>query len=288
MTGRQALLQAQTQRASFGPVINAASGSYRTTVAALLASLGREQRATGSEDLVANLRLEGSLDESALLFDARASAREALAHRPDLEQLRSLARALREDARITRGGYYPLARVYVTGDIIPDSFTRSDRPNALRAGDSVRTTEIRPGVRYDWNVIDTGTVRGAAQSIDRSREQVEVSLKGLEDNVPRTLARLRATLDQDTATLRDIRENSKVAQDTLNIISDTVAKGTGTQLDFMNAQTGLLVARSSLLTARLDASDARAEYDFVTGRYLRFVPTTNPGKSGESTARPPK
>lgn len=288
LTGRQSLLQAQTQRAGFGPVINSATGSYRATVASLLASMGREQQRTGSGDLVANLRLEGSLDESALLFDARAAARDALAHRPDLEGLRSLARALREDARITRGGYYPLVRVYVTGDLIPDSFTRSDRPNALREGDSVRTTEIRPGIRYDWNVVDTGLIRGGAQSIDRTREQTEISLKALEDNIPRTLARLRATLDRDTATLRATRENSTVAQDTLNIISDTVAKGTGTQLDFMNAQTGLLVARSSLLGARLDASNARAEYDFVTGRYLRFVPTANVGRSGESALRPVK
>ena len=71
----------------------------------------------------------------------------------------------------------------------------------------------------------------------------------------------------------------------MNIISDTVAKGTGTQLEFMNAQTGYLTARTSLLNARLDASNARTEYDFVTGRYLRFVPTADTRKSSGSAAR---
>ncbi len=280
LTGRQALLQAQIQRANFSTAITSATGSYRTSLTALLASMGREQRTVGGGDLVANVRLEGTLDAAPMHFDPRAAAEQALTHRPDLEALRVLVRSEREDAKITRAGYYPLVRVYVTGDLIPQSSSRSDRPNQLREGDDVRTTEIRPGARYDWAALDFGAVRGAAQEIDRTREAVEINLHRLEQNVTGDLSQLRAAAQSAAATIQALRDNLVAAQDTLNIVTGAVAQGTGSQLEFDNAQTGLLTTRGSLLQAQLQASNSRAEYDRVTGGYLRFV-TADEGRKHE-------
>ena len=241
-------------------------------------------RATGGRDLVANIRLEGSLDEAPLRFDARAAAEQALAHRPDLEALRVAARIYREEAGIARTGYLPLVRIYVTGDAIPQSSSRNNTPNQLREGDDIRTTEIRPGARYDWTVIDFGNVRGTAQLTDRTRESVEINLHRLEQNLPGDLSQLRAASESAAATVRALRDNLAAAQDTLNIVTATVAQGTGSQLEFDNAQTGLLATRSSLLQALLQASNSRAEYDRITGGYLRFVTANGPGKA-ESEAR---
>ena len=279
LSSRQALLQAQTQRAGFASLITATTGAYRTTLTALLAAMGREQSAVGGGDLVANVHLEGELDDKPITFDSRLAARQALASRSDLLALRLLIRSFREDARITRAGYYPLVRVYVTGELIPQSFVRSDRPNALRSGDQVQTSEIRPGGQYSWNVIDTGLVSGTAQLIDRTREQLEASLVRLEQDIPRNLARLRAQLDDAAATIKATTENLTAAQDTLNIVTASVAQGTDSQLDFENAETGLLSTRSSLLQARFQASIARAEFDSVAGGYLRFVPAAEPARS---------
>lgn len=284
LIGRQALLQAQTQRANFTPLINTTTSGYRGALTMLLTLMGRDQRQTGHGDLVAGVRLEGAFDDAAFTFDPHTVAAHALAHRPDLESLRSLIRSFQEDARTIRAGYYPLVRVFVTGDLLPQSFQHTENNNALRSGDQVRTTEIRPGVRYDWSVIDTGTVSGGAQAIDRSRESVAASLHQLELSIPSDLSRLRAQLDDAAATIRSLKVNVTAAQDTLNIVAGTVAQGTGTQLEFNEAQSELLNARSSLLTAQYSATSAVTDFDRVAGNYLRFVTTARSGGTASQSS----
>jgi outer membrane protein TolC len=50
-----------------------------------------------------------------------------------------------------------------------------------------------------------------------------------------------------------------------------VAQGTNNQLEFLDAQNGVLATRAGLLAAELKISSAHAEFDRVTGGYLRFV-----------------
>ena len=272
LRGRQNVLASQVQRANFDPVIVAATGSYRSTLAGLLQIMGREP-GTGAngDDPVAHITLGGTLEDAAFDFDAAAAARESLEHRPDLRALRAQMQATKEDAAIIRGGYYPRIRVYVAGEILPENFVRSTQPNAVRSSDQVQTSEIRPGVRGDWTVIDTGAIQGEARRLDAVRAELEVNVQRLEKDIPGELAAVRAAIHGSAVSLDALRGNVTTAQDTLNIINAGITQGINSQLEFLDAQNGVLATRAGLLAAELDLSLARAEFDRITGRYLHFV-----------------
>ena len=280
LRARPDLLSAQVRRANFAPSIPDAAGSYRSDLALLLQRMGRRPGpGAGRADALDRITLGGALEESPLRFDAEAVGREALARRPDLQALRAAARASKEDANIARGGYYPRIRVYVAGELIPQSFVRSNRPNALRSSDQVQTTEIRPGVTGNWNVVDTGTVQGQAQEIDATRAAIEVNLQRLERNIPGELAGVRAVLEQASGTLLALRGNVEVAQNTLNIINSGVAQGINSQIEFLDAQSGVLTTELGIVEAKFALSAARNEFDRITGRFLRYV-TDEPPAAG--------
>ncbi len=270
--GRQDLLIAQVQRANFDPSVVEAAGTYRSTLATLLQTMGRQPgTGPGGGDPITRITLRGELDESTFSFDAEAVGKEALAHRSDVLSLRVQAQALKEDARITRGAYYPRVQLYLAGELLPEGFVRSSRPNAIRSTDQVQTTEIRPGAREDWTVIDTGAIRGESRRQDAVRAEIEVGLQRLERNIPGELAGVRATVDRSAATVRAFRGNVDIAQNTLNIINAGVAQGINSQIEFLDAQTGVLTTRLGILDAALALTQGRTEFDRITGRYLRFV-----------------
>ena len=270
--GRQGLLAAQVQRGNFDPGVLDAVGSYRSSLATLLQTMGRQPGVgAGGDDPLDHITLSGSLDETPLTFDAAAAGQEALAHRPDILALREQVRGLREDANITRAGYFPRVQLYLAGELLPQSFVRSSRPNAIRSTDQVQTTEIRPGVRGDWTVIDTGNVQGEAHRLDAVRGELEVGLQRLERSVPGELAGIRATINSNAESLKTLRGNVDVAQNTLNIITAGVAQGVNSQLEFLDAQSGLLNTRLGILDAAYTLSVSRTEYHRITGQYLRYV-----------------
>ncbi len=283
--GRQDLLIAQVQRANLDPLVLETAGTYRSTLASLLQLMGRQPgMSPGGEDPLTRISLRGALEENSITFDAGTVGREAIAHRPDIQSVRALVQGYKEDARIVRGGYYPRVQLYLAGELIPESFVRSSRPNAIRSSDQVQTTEIRPGVREDWTVIDTGTIRGESRRIDAVVAELAVGLARLERNIPSELAGVRATVDGGAATLAVLRGNVEIAQNTLNTINAGVAQGLNSQLEFLDAQNGLLSTRLGMLDASLALTQARTEFDRITGRYLRFVTADAPATA--SSIRP--
>ena len=198
LRGRQDLLAAQVRRANFNPSLVEAAGSYRSTLATLLQTMGRQLgHGSGRRGSVSRASpCAGRSTRSRSPSTPPRPGREALEQRPDIRALREQVRSNQEDARITRGGYYPRVRLYVAGELLPESFVRSSRPDAIRSSDQVQTTEVRPGVAGDWTIIDTGLVRGEARRIDAAVAGLAIGLRQLERNIPGELAGLRATVQQ--------------------------------------------------------------------------------------------
>ncbi len=276
LVGRAALLSAQVQRANFDPITLDARGTYRTTLARLLQLMGREPGIHGA-DALAGITLAGTLGESLPAFDPADATRRALERRPDVRTLRALVRANREDVNIARGGYYPLVRIYLNGEAVPQTNVRNDTPNAVRSTDQVSTTEIRPGILANWTIIDTGTVRGAVRGREAARDLLAIGLARLERDIPADLAVVRARLADAAATSAALRGSVGTARNTLNMIQSGVAQGINSQLEFLDARDGVLNVRRSLLGADLARSLAHAEFDRITGNYLQFVTTDDPG-----------
>lgn len=284
LLGRQRLLQAQVQRSSYDTPVLAYQGSYDNAVATLWRLMGRHG---GYEhgDPIKELTLTGSLADAQLpKLDAARIIPEALAVRPDIKYLRDMVQANKEDARIVRAGYYPVAQLIVTGQALPQNFVRSSRPNAVRAGDEIDTNEVRFGGRYTWTVIDTGAVQGNAQRIDHLREALQATLRHVEGNVSRDVALLQALSDDLDAQLKTYRDNSATAADTLQIVSDAVKQGTSSQLEVIDAESGQLNTQLGLLNVQLQASNALADFDRITGGYVRLVEEQPP--AGPATPAP--
>lgn len=275
LVGRAALLSAQVQRANFNPSTLSATGTYHTTLARLLQFMGREPSVHGP-DALARITLAGTLGESLPPFDPADATRRALDRRPDVRYLRALIRTYQEDVNIAKGGYYPLVRLYLNGEAVPESNVRNDTPNAVRSTDQVSTTEIRPGIIGTWTIIDTGTVRGAVRGREAARDLLSINLARLERDIPADLSVVRARLADAASTSAALRGSVGTAQNTLNIIQSGVAQGINSQLEFLDAQGGVLNLRSNLLAADLERSMAHAEFDRITGNYLQFVTTDDP------------
>jgi outer membrane protein TolC len=269
LAGRQQELAAEIQQSNFNPQVLANTGALHGDLTTLLETMGRPLGAAAAPEI--SITLVGPWDDANLDFQTAAIAREARARRPDLQVLRDLVRATTEDANIQRGGYYPLIKAYVTGELLPESFVQGQHANTVRPEDNTQQTQVSPGVRYDWNVIDTGIVRGGVHRVESQRDALAIALHQMEADIPGQLEQVRA---QAVSAIRErdlFQSNVATATDTFNMIAAGVAQGTNNQLEFLDAQNGVLATRAGLLAAELKISSAHAEFDRVTGGYLRFV-----------------
>jgi len=273
--GRIATLQARLQEYGVEIAGIGAGGAQRTALLALLGLMGRD---LGAADATANVRLAGTLAELAggdLDFDPQAAADEALRRRPDIELARQSTASAREDVRIARGGYYPQLRLVADGTLIPQNAVRSSQ-QAIRPGDDIRTTEVRYGGSFNWTIIDTGAVLGSVRTARAIGETFDIRRRELEAGVPRDLAKLRSAWRNAAARRRALQTARAEASDVLDAVTKAVASGTGTQTDFLFAQNDLTSNRLGLLNALFAEANARAEFDRITGGYLRFVPSEKP------------
>ncbi len=275
LTGRQQLLALQVVRTNFGTALLANVGGLQNVQTSLLQSMGREQGPAGKpgSGTTASIHLAGTLEDHALDFDPAAVARETLAHRPDLLSLRAMVRSANEDANIARAGYYPLVRVYLAGELVPQSFLqRTDTTTSTRTSDQDQTTEIRPGVQGNWTIIDTGAVRGAVRGAEAGRDELGISLRQAERDLPSNLAQVRARMRGAEGRIHALASNVGTAENTLNLIQNGVTQGLNSEIEVVDAQNGVIGSRSGLLTAELEMSLAHAEFDRLTGRYVRLIP----------------
>jgi outer membrane protein TolC len=263
---RQALLAAQIQAANLRPQQLDAAANYKTNLTQLLEAMGRPLDA--GADPISSVTLSGTLGGNVFTFDAAAMAREAIARRPDLVALRDAVAVSTEDARVNAGGYWPIVRIYVDSQVLPQDFVRG---NSQRPGDNTQTSEARPGIRENWIVIDTGAVRGAVRRIEALRDATAIALRQAERDIPSELALVRAQLTSAGKQSDLFASNVAIAQDTQSMTEASVKQGTLSQLDFLNAQQGVLQAKFGELQAQLQVSLASAEFTRVTGGYLRFV-----------------
>ena len=99
---------------------------------------------------------------------------------------------------------------------------------------------------------------------------------------------MRARLADAASTVAVLRGNVDIAQNTLNIIQAGVAQGINSQLEFLDAQNGILTIRSNVLAATLELSLAHAEFDRITGNYVQFVSANPPAARADPPSQPAK
>ena len=209
-----------------------------------------------------------------LSFDAAAAAREALARRPDLRDLRAPCALSTRTPTSPAAGYYPLIRLYLAGELSPQSFVRSNPPNAVRASDQVQTTEIRPGVQrgLDRHRHRHGA-RRRARRIDAVARDLAVGLAAAGTQHPgRTRRRARPARRRRREPHRGpARQRGHRAKYFEHHPGRRCPRASTRNSNSSTPRAACSSTRSGLLDAELAMSLAHAEFDRITGRYLQFV-----------------
>jgi len=224
-----------------------------------------EEMASGSASLPVP---EGELRTTPSQVDLETETGRALEQRADLKLARLLVRAANEDQRIIEAGYYPLIAARMTGDYIPVSGIH--REDSSRRTEDFLSSEVRIGATYTWRVIDNGKVSGASQKQEAARDINELTCRKLEINVRAELSRIYNDLKAIDARQESLSGASTAAQQGVELVSQNLANGLASQLEYRLSQNGLLQTRSGLLEAAYQRSLAMAEWDRAIGRYFRF------------------
>jgi outer membrane protein TolC len=210
---------------------------------------------------------EGQLRNTPFQVDLDSETSRALEQRADLKLARLFVRAANEDQRIIEAGYYPLITAIAPGTYIPVSGIH--REGSSRRTDDI-SSEIRIGATYTWQVIDNGKVSGASQKQGAVRDINELTCQKLEIGVRAELSRIYNDLKAIDARQESLASASTAAQQGVETVSQNLANGLASQLDYRVSQNGLLQTRSGLLEAAYQRSLAMAEWDRATGRYFQF------------------
>lgn len=266
MASRQSVRQAEVQLLSLKPALSKAQRDYVNAVSDLDQCRGTKPVAKGTLQLP---EPTGNLEYATLRIDLEKETAQTIQRRPDLLLLRELIKAAGEEKRMVQAGYYPYVALTMFAQYFPDVGVFAVRPEIV-SGQDARQSETRLGTAFTWQVIDTGKIRGASSQIESGRQAMEITLRRLEENVPRELQVLARTLETIDARLAALKQSVTEAEEMLKLVETRMKLGEATQMDFLNAQTNLLSTQRGILLAVFENEAVRAEFDRATGRYLDF------------------
>ena len=264
-----ALKWAKIQQLNLARDLSNARAEFFNATTQLATLCGREPTIRDGDLKIILPRPVGELEFVPLKLDPAQQTQYALEHRADLKLLQVLIDATSADKHVVQAGYFPLVSLVSSGLLIPQNALVS-RQTSIVPGQDPRTSEVRAGVAMSWRMIDNGQVIGASRRVEAARQQYVISLRSLEQNVPRELASIAISL-QDAEARRDaLVTAAEAAEENLKIIEAQVRLGQATQYDFLKAQSDLLSVRAGILDATYTHEVARAGLDRATGRYLEY------------------
>lgn len=258
LTDRSALTSATVEAQALDAQVESARRAWEAARVNLAEAMGRKSSLPDAE---------GDLRSRPFHVDLDSGTASALAERPDLKLARLFVRAANEDQRIIEAGYYPLIAAAISGTYIPVSGIH--REGSSRRTDDI-SSEVRFGATYTWHVIDNGKIGGASQKQEAARDINELTCQKLEINVRAELSRIYNELGAIDKRQESLSSASTAAQQSVELVSQNLANGLASQLEYRVSQNGLLEIRSGLLDTAYQRSLAMAEWDRATGRYFQF------------------
>lgn len=274
-TGNEASLKwAKIQKLNLERDLTNLRGDYFATLTRLAELSGRElAESDGTKRQVRLPKPVGELQYENVELNLSRETAYAMEHRADLKLLQALSDAARDDRRTVQAGYFPLVSLTASALYIPENKALSKQTDIVPGRDT-RLSEVRAGVAMSWQVIDNGQVTGASRRIEASRQQYEIALHNLKQDIPRELATVEAALQAANARRDALAKSAEAAEENLKLIEAQVTLGQATQFDFLKAQSNLLSVRAGVLDATYSHELARADLDRVTGRYLEYKTET--------------
>lgn len=228
------------------PLIKARN-DYRLAVEELRRTMGRtDARPTVPSDF--SLEVVGELPAEALEIELSPALARARTQRPELQRLARLVEAAESGVNIARAGFMPTLAVSAGGE--------------LRKGPSEKFSDSlrgwRAGVQGGWNVASRATA-GRVKQAESLVEQAQLTLEETELAVQIEVRRAVAALTQANELVTATRKSVEQAEEALRVAEVRFKAGTSTQLELLQAQSALTLARTSRLRADHSHSVAVAQ-----------------------------
>lgn len=254
------VLQAKVALANEQPVLIRAKGTYDLALVELSKTLGLDPGANGKPTFTA----KGELTVSERGFGLKSAIDLALKQRPFLKVQRLAILSQKEQIKVAFAGYLPKVNANI-GETVRNSVVSNQMDNLINGWFF--------GFTGNWAIFDGletyGAVKAARASLEQAKIQYDASVQQVEMEVQQAYVKLQTA----RATIESGRMTVTLAEESLRLATDRLAAGAGTQLDVLNAQTQLTVARSTELQARADYNIALADYDRVTAAATKYAET---------------
>lgn len=226
---------------------------HRLAIEELRQVLGRVQ-ANPAVDSDQSIEVAGELSAEPLEIELAQALARARTQRPELLRLNRLTEAAESGVNIARAGFRPTLAVTAGGELKKgptDSF-----PDSLRG--------LRAGVQGGWSVASQAAA-GRVKQAESLVEQARLSREEAELAVQIEVRRALAALTQANELVRATRKSVEQAEETLRMGEARFHAGTFTQLELLQVQSALTVARTSRLRADHSHSVATAQLHRAMG-----------------------
>jgi outer membrane protein TolC len=248
MASKFELLRSEVQASNLKPPLIRARNGLRAAELALKTLLGLDLRQT--------VEFKGELSFRELEVDAGASSAQALANRPELEQLRFQRMIADEMLRTAKASSLPTLALGAQYNLWSNTFAFTG--GHWESYYSVNLVLSVPIFNGFVNAAKVGETKAVLKQLDYSQ-------KGLAGRVKFEVEQAVLNLGQARETLLSQEKNVEEAREAVRIAELNFAEGIATTLDVSSAQVALTQAKTNYSQALYDYALAAAELEKAVG-----------------------
>jgi outer membrane protein len=207
-----------------------------------------------------NRPLDSPLENADVTADVSATTRAlaelrsaALANRPEVEQLRHLARASEAQVNIARADRWPTLSLGADGGIQGEDYQ-------FGRGSNYATISLL----LNWTFFDGGARRAAVRQANASARKTNTQLDELTQQVQLEVQQSLDRLNTSADSLATAEARADAARAAFRIASRKRDEGVISQVEFIDARSSLTSAELNLNVTRFEVLARQAELDYAT------------------------
>jgi len=253
------VLRAEVELANARPRLIRARNALRIAKNNLANLLGYDVPRAVVEDIP--LQLSGRLEADATPIELPVALAKALEQRTELAALRKAERLRREAVITAEAAGKPSAAVFVGAN------SRSSRFSQHLTRDF---TGWDVGWQASWNIFDGWLTKGRVAEANARHHRAQEDIEDIGRRIEVDVRTAYSNFIEAQEVLESQKKVQEQAEEALRLANARTEAGTGTQLDVLNAQTALTVARTTQIEALHAYSVARARLERAMGETLRM------------------
>ena len=256
MSSDYELLRAEVQVSNLRSVMLQSESNLKLSILALLRTIGAP---TGDDNVRIELtdRLEYKPQASALGKNFEQALETAFRKRPDLAQARLMIDIQNKNITMVKSELRPSFSLFAN--------TGEEKPSRKVMGGNEWGDYWNAGATISFPLFEGGRVKGKLIQARADLQQYEISLRDTEEKASYEVRQAMLVLKDAEELIVSQKENVKQAEEGLRLAELGFKNGVNTQLEVMDAQTALDLARKNYLSAVYNYNIAVVMLEKATG-----------------------